>query len=80
MCFLFLTKHIVSTNKIMGVITKTSTFYDLVFWYILCHLIINVYFILFFIPIVNNSVLFTSYFYIFVLVVVFVFSHSSIPI
>ena len=38
----------------------------------------NVFF-LFFLHIVNNSVLFTSYFYIFLLVVVFVFSHSSIP-
>ena len=28
----------------------------------------------------NNSVLFTSYFYIFLLVVVFVFWHSSIPV
>ena len=27
----------------------------------------------------NNKVLFTSYFYIFLLVVVFVFSHSYIP-
>ena len=33
-----------------------------------------------FLHIVNNSVLFTSYFYIFLLVVVFVFSHSSIPV
>ena len=30
--------------------------------------------------IVNNSVSFTSYFYIFLLMVVFVFSHSSIPV
>ena len=33
-----------------------------------------------FLHIVNNSVLFTIYFYIFLLVVVFVFSHSSIPV
>ena len=33
----------------------------------------------FFLHIVNYSVLLTSYFYIFLLVVVFVFSHSSIP-
>ena len=33
-----------------------------------------------FLHIVNNSVLFTSYFLIFLLVVVFVFSHSSIPV
>ena len=30
--------------------------------------------------IVNNSVLFTSYLYIFLLVVVFVYSHSYIPV
>ena len=35
---------------------------------------------LFFMPIVNNSVLFTSYFCIFLLIVKFVFSHSSTPI
>ena len=34
----------------------------------------------FFLHIVKNSVLFTSYFYIFLLLVVFVFSHSSIPV
>ena len=37
-------------------------------------------FFFFFLHIVNNSVLFRSYFYIFLLVVVFVFSHSSIPV
>ena len=41
----------------------------------------NLYlFFVYFLPIVNNSVLFTSYFYIFLLVVVFVSSHSSIPV
>ena len=38
----------------------------------------NFYF-LFFLPIVSNSVLLTNYFYNFLLVVVFVFSRSSIP-
>ena len=37
-------------------------------------------YLLFYVPIMNNSVLFTSYFNIFLLVVVFVFSHSSIPV